>query len=456
MRSFRLVPAIVAAASLLAPTVAGARPHKHSNPSGRCNVSLNVAPRQITAGDPVVAFGRLDCTRRANAMGQTVQLFEHVHGVPGYALVQSTTTDARGFYELTQTGVQSDSSFYVRSHRAQSARRHVRVAAQVTLVGPPDGTQLLTGRPNRVTFTGTVSPADAGARVILQRQNALTGNEWRRIDRGTVGPGGAFTIVHRFVVPGDANLRVIVRSDGVNIPSPSNVLTYEISQAQNPQLTINASSDPILFGQSVTISGVATGAASRPVTLLARTVRQRGFAPVAEVSTNASGEYTFPAQSPVNSTFYEVAATEAPCAADPHPRACKAIVDKSAVLYEGVKDALTVAVSQSTIPAGGTLTFTGTVAPDHTGHIIYLERQNVGNGNFHVVEVATVGAGSAYAIAHTVYAPGTKVFRVRIPGGPENEGAASAPFTIQVTPSPASSLPPEGSGNSGLPAEGED
>jgi hypothetical protein len=454
MRSFRLVSAIVAAASLLALAPAGASAHKHSNPSGRCSVNLNVAPRQITAGDPVVAFGRLDCTRRANAAGQTVQLFEHVHGTPGYALAQSTTTDARGFYEMTQTGVQSDSSFYVRSHRAQSGRRHVRVAAQVSLVGPPEGTQLLTGRPNKVTFTGTVSPADAGASVILQRQNAVTGNEWRRIDRGVVAPNGTFSIVHRFIVPGDANLRVIVRSDGVNIPSPSNVLTYEISQAQNPQLTIVASSDPISFGQSVTISGVTTVVAGQPVTLLARTVRQHGFAPVAQVNTDSGGAYTFPAQSPVNSTFYEVATATRPCKA-PRGRVCSARADRSAVLYEGVKAVLTTAVSQSTIQAGQTLTFTGMIAPDHTGHIIYLERQNVGNGNFHVVEVTAVGAGSAYSIAHTVYAPGTKVFRVRIPGGPENESAASTPFTIQVTPAPASSLAPEAPGNSGLPAEGE-
>jgi hypothetical protein len=417
-------------------------------------VSLNVAPRQITAGDPVLAFGRLDCTRRASAAGQTVQLFEHVHGTPGYALAQSTTSDARGFYEMTQAGVQSDSSFYVRSHRAQSARRHVRVAAQVTLVGPPEGTQLLTGGPNRVTFTGTVSPVDAGARVILQRQNALAGNEWRRIDRGFVAANGTFSIVHRFIVPGDANLRVIVRSDGVNVPSPSNVLTYEISQAQNPQLTISASSDPIFFGQSVTISGVTTVVAGQPVTLLARTVRQRGFAPVAQVNVDSGGAYTFPAQSPVNSTFYEVTTAYRPCH-PPRGRVCSANTNHSAVLYEGVKDVLTAAVSQSTIQASQTLTFTGTVAPDHTGHIVYLERQNVGNGNFHVVEVATVSAGSAYSIAHTVYVPGTKVYRVRIPGGPENEGAASTPFTIQVTPAPAAALTPEGPGNSGLPAESE-
>ncbi len=38
---------------------------------------------------------------------------------------------------------------------------------QVTLSGPPEGAELLTGVPNTVTFTGTVNPTDVGARVIL-------------------------------------------------------------------------------------------------------------------------------------------------------------------------------------------------------------------------------------------------------------------------------------------------
>jgi hypothetical protein len=444
MRLHRLASAtIVAAASLtlMAPAVAAA--HRHPSPGGRCRINLNVAPREITAGDPVVAFGRLVCTRRVNAAGQTVKLFEHSLGTPGSTLVQSTSTDALGFYELTQTGVETNSAFFVRSHRAQSARRRVRVAAQVTLSGPPEGTQLLTGPANAVTFTGTVDPADVGARVILQRQNALTGNEWRRIGSGTVGPEGDFSIPHTFIVPGDANLRVLVRSRGMNIPSPSNVLTYEISQAQNPQLTIVASADPITYGQSVTISGVAAGLANTPVTLFARSASQRGFAPVAEVTTNAGGEYAFGAQSPVYNSFYQVRT------------GAKVSREKSAVLYEGVKDVLTAEVSPSTVQAGQALTFKGTVAPEHAGHIIYLERQNAAGSGFHVVQVATIGAGSTYTIVHTVYDAGTKVFRVRVPGDPENEGAVSAPFTIQVTPAPASALMPEAPGNSSLPAEGQ-
>jgi hypothetical protein len=448
MRPIKLVPAVAAAATLLAALATGSssaadvRAAKHPSANGRCNVNMNLAPRLITSGDAVVVFGRLRCHGRfqppGSASGQTVTLLERTVGAGGFAVVQSTTTDARGFYEFLVPAVQFNSIFFVRSHGAASGRKRVRVAAQVTLTGPPEGTQLFTGPAHKVTFSGTVSPADEGARVILQRQNAVTGNDWHRIDLGRVGASGAFTIVHTFVVPGDANLRVLVRSHGRNIPSPSNVLTYEISQAQNPKLTIQASADPISYGQSVTISGTLAGGAKMPVTLLARTARQRGFAPVAEVKADSSGNYTFPAQSPINSTFYRV----------------RGAGRSSAVLYEGVKDVLTAKVSQTTVQAGKSVSFTGTVAPDHTGHVIFLERQNASGMGFHVVQVGTVGAGSSYSITHTVYDPGTKVFRVTIPGGPENEGTSSPAFTITVTPA-LLALSPEPPDNSSLPAEGQ-
>ena len=442
MRSIKLTSVLVCAAMALALAPVSASARKHPGPNGRCNVNINLAPRVISAGDSVVVFGRLRCHGHpapSLIAGATVQLLEHSFGTPGFGVVQTTSTDARGFYEFTVSQVSTNSVFFVRSRGAASGRRAVRVADQVTLSGPPEGTQLLTGAANKVTFTGTVTPADVGARVVLQRQNAATGgDDWHRIDRGQVTAGGVFSITHTFLVPGDANIRVLVRSQGRNIPSPSNVLSYEISQAQNPALTIQASADPIPYGKSVTISGVLLRGARVPVTLLARTARQRGFAPVAEVSTDAGGNYTFAAQSPIDSTFYKV----------------KAAGKSSAVLYEGVKDVLTAQVSATAVQAGRSLTFSGTVAPDHTGHVIYLERQNATGGDFHVVQVARVKVGSAYSIVHTVYEPGVKVFRVKIPGGPENEGAASTPFTITVTPAPAPALLPEAPANSTLPSEG--
>ncbi len=465
MRLHKLVPAMVAATSLLALAPAGAQARKHPNPGGRCRININVAPRHITAGDPVVIFGRLVCQNAANDANQPVRLLHNLRGTGGgFSYVQSTTTDANGFYEFSRADgvVDTNRAWLVRSHGAQSGRKAVRVSAEVTLSGPAEGTQLLTGRANRVTFTGTVNPADVGARVILQRQNAATGSDdWRRIDAGRVVPGGGYSITHRFIVPGDANIRVLVRSQGRNVPSPSNVLEYEITQAQNPNLTIQSSADPISAGQSLVISGTVNGnsignsngnphgkgngrgrgraaAAGQPVTLLART-RSQSFAPIAQTTTDASGNYSFAAQSPINSTFYRVTSGGR----------------SSAVLYEGVKDVLTAQVSTTTIQAGGSVTFSGAVAPDHTGHVIYLERLNANNQDYHVIQVATVGAGSAYSFEHRFFDAGTKTVRVFIPGGPENQGAASAPFTITVTPGPASALTPEAPSNSTAPTEGQ-
>jgi hypothetical protein len=442
MRLRKPVPAGIAATALLALAPAGASAHKHPSPFGRCRINISLSPTRITAGDSTEVLGRLACNRHANVGGQIVTLYAHVAGTAGYVPVQNTVTEATGSYKFTTAAESANTDFYVRSHGAQSGRRRLRVAAEVTLSGPAEGTQIETGPPNQVTFTGTVNPAtDVGARVILQRQNAVTGNEWHRIGSGTVVAGGTFSITHIFRVPGDASIRVLVRSDGLNVPSESNVLEYEISQAQNPSLTITALPDPISFGQTVTISGVLAGVTtSQPVTLLARTVHQQGFAPVAEVNTEANGDYSFPAQSPVNSTLYKVQGDR----------------QKSAVLYEGVKDVLTAEASPSTIQAGQAVTFKGTVAPAHEGHVIYLERQNASGSGFHVVQVGYVLPGSVYSIVHQVYVPGTKVFRVDIPGGPDNGRAVSQPFTIQVTPAPAFALAPEAPGNSSLPSEGSE
>jgi hypothetical protein len=222
------------------------------------------------------------------------------------------------------------------------------------------------------------------------------------------------------------------------VASPSDDLTYEISQAQNPNLTIAASQDPIVFGQSVVISGVLSGGGVQPVTLYAKTARG-GPAIVATTVTDPAGNYAFPPQVPVNNTAYQV----------------KGANRSSAILYEGVRDALTAQTSSSSVQAGQPLTFSGAVAPDHSGHVIYLERQNATDGDFHVVEVARVGSGSRYSITHRFYDAGTRVVRVFIPGGPENQGAASQAFTITVTPAPASSLSPDTSSNSSEPSSGQ-
>jgi hypothetical protein len=375
--------------------------------------------------------------------GRTVTLFRHVPGAAGFTVVQSTTTGADGAYQFQLTGpvVENSAVWHVRSRGAESVNRRIRVAPEVTLEGPPEGTQILTGVANKVMFTGKVIPADIGAHVVLQRQNALTGNEWHRIDSGVVEAGGGYTIPHTFIVPGDANLRVLVLSQGRNVPEASSPLTYEISQAQNPELTIDATPDPILYGQSVLLSGTLAGVTSpQPVTLLARTVRQHGFMTVAQATTSSSGVYSFPAQAPVNSTYYKVQSDG----------------KSSAVLFEGVRYVLSAEASAASLMEGQIVTFSGKVAPTpaQPGHVIYLQRMNASGTGFHVVRVSTVTPEATFSIPYQVFSIGTNVFRVYIPGGPDNGGAASQQFTVNVSPAPAAALTPEAPGNSSTPTEG--
>jgi hypothetical protein len=139
MRLLKLVLPIAAAATSATLAAAVASADEHPSPGGRCNVSVNVAPREITAGDSVIVWGQLRCRGHGgrSAANQVVKVLERGVGSPSFTVVASTSTDARGFYEATVANVQVNSVFLVRSHEAASGRRTVRVAAEVTLSGPP-------------------------------------------------------------------------------------------------------------------------------------------------------------------------------------------------------------------------------------------------------------------------------------------------------------------------------
>src|ERR1700758_3141837 len=102
MRKRRLFIAATVAAALLAATATAASAHKHPSANG-CQVNINVAPRLIEAGETALVFGRLRCPGRPRAAaGRAVHLLAKVAGSSGFEPVQSTSTDARGFYELAR------------------------------------------------------------------------------------------------------------------------------------------------------------------------------------------------------------------------------------------------------------------------------------------------------------------------------------------------------------------
>ncbi len=411
------------------------------SPTG-CKLSLNAEPRTLTAGEAPQVFGRLHCPG-ASAASQTVTLFGHSIGQANQAL-GTTTTDTGGYFTLVAPAPSTDTLYYVTAVGATSPTKAVKVAPEVTIHGPEETKALLTGVTSRVTFSGAVSPNDAGAEVVLQREQAVAVEEWHAIQRGVVGPQGEYSFVHAFKIPGEANIRVVVRPHRrFSAFGASTPLSYVISQRENPLLTLlatgsGASSDPILFAQTVTLHGVLAGGGGQTITLQARS-KQGQFATVATTTANQAGQYSF-TQAPQENTAYKV------LGGGRH----------SAVLFEGVKYVLTAGVSAGTVQAGQTLTFAGTVTPFREGHVVYLERQNANGGGYHVVDLGTLTAGpggsGTYSITHAFFGMGKQILRIKVPGDPANEGMASAPFTIEVTPSPAAALrvlPPER-----LPGEG--
>jgi hypothetical protein len=436
MRSTRLTAAFAAASTLLVLAPAGAlAAHRHSLRGARagCQISLFAEPHQVTTGETAQVFGNLRCGG-APVEGQTVTVFEHSVGIAGFKMVGSPTSGTGGAYTFTSSPIVDDSTFYVSALGARSRIRIVRVAPQVTLLGPAEGSQLKTGIRSAVSFAGIVSPADAGARVFLEREQATGFEEWGAIQETTVRPNGSYAMTHIFRVPGDANLRVIISPHGkFDLRGISNTLSYEISQNQNPHLTIFSSSDPVSFGLPVTISGVLAGGANQKVTLFGRVFpASAGFAKVQETTTNGSGEYKFVIPAAAQSTGYRVSANTSAV--------------NSAVLFQGVKYSLTAGVSANTVQAGQSLTFSGAVTPARAGKPVYLERQNLIGGGFHIVDLTTVSSTGGYSITHFMFGPGKQVYRVHVPGDPDNQAVSSPTFPIEVTPAPVGSLRPVSQG----------
>jgi hypothetical protein len=394
-----------------------------------CRLSMSAEPHLLTAGETAQLFGVLRCASGITVEGQTINIFEHTAGLGGYKMVGPATTGPGGAYTFVTSPIVFNSVFYAAFGGSKSANRTVRAAPQVTFGGPAEGSQLRTGVPNRVTFAGIVSPADAGATVVLQRENATSVEEWHAIQESIVKPGGGYVFTHTFRVPGDANLRALVRPHRrLTARGVSNAVSYEISQAQNPLLTIFTSADPAAFGTPVTISGVLAGGANKKVTLTGRMFGSGGFSNVQETVTDGSGAYKFVVASAVQSTGYRVQS---------------ATGIHSAVLFEGVRYALMATPSASTVQAGTPLTISGTVAPARAGKVVYLERQNPGpTGGYHVVDLTVVSSIGTYSISHFIFGSGKQVYRVHIPGDPDNQAVSTPPFPIEVTAAPPGSLRP--------------
>jgi hypothetical protein len=399
-----------------------------------CRGTIEATAAHITAGETVTLFGKLTCPAGASVAKRQVTVYQRAHGAgaSSFTTLGVATTEEDGSYKLTPLAFDTNTTFRVRVGN-HGARTVVKVAPVVTLSGPSPAAKLSTaggsrsfgGRSARVTFNGTVSPADDGARVSLQVAYGATGEQWRTVGFADVGADGSYTVAHSFRTAGQASVRVLVHLHKQSLVAASEALTYEVAQAQNPKLTIQSSPAPIAYGQSVTISGTAAEAPGKTVTLLART-GAGAFAPAASATTDASGNYSF-TEAPSQSTSYRVSDADT----------------RSTVLFVGVRRALAADPLPSTLPAAQQVTFTGSVTPADEGQPVYAERENASGTGFHIVASASVDRAGTYSIAHAFTNAGSYVMRIRVPGGSTYQATTSAPFSFEVTPGPAGVLTTE-------------
>src|ERR1700676_731766 len=102
----------LAAITAMALISAGAAAHPRLLPPSAA-VTIHAQPELITAGDPVVIYGRLFGRHHA---GRLVVLFHHLAATRGgFSPVQVTRTDATGAYEFGRAdgAVQTNRAWYV-------------------------------------------------------------------------------------------------------------------------------------------------------------------------------------------------------------------------------------------------------------------------------------------------------------------------------------------------------
>jgi hypothetical protein len=430
MRLSRRTAVLAAAAGSLALTSAGASARIHpvvkspAHSAGGCHVRLIASPRVITSGESVLLSGALLCNK-GELGNQTVTIYQHVVGIGGYNPIGTATTTSTGSFTFTPPSpVVADSGFKAEAEGARSATRVVRVGPQVTAVPPaPDGSTFLTGFAHRIPFSGSVSPEDKGAEVVLQRESDNVNEDWGPIqDHIFVQADGTFSFVHRFLAPGDANLRIVVRPHGrFDVRGVSDVMSYTVSQTQNPNLSMEPNPRPVSYGQPLTLSGVTRAGQGAKVSVSGRTFIG-GLAPAGETIAGPGGAWEIKIPSATQNTHYHAIS-------GPY---------HSAQVWVGVKWDITANPIPNTVASGTSVAFSGTAEPtSRTGHPVYLERKDASGNGWHVVNLGFTGAGGSFSIPWYVIGSGKQAYRIKIPGDRINVASASSPLEVEVTPAAA-------------------
>jgi hypothetical protein len=420
-----LATVLAAVAAAATPSLAGAAPHHNRG------LTIHAAPPSINAGGEVDIIGRLE---GPDAGGQTVRLWHRINPNGQFTPLGTRSTDSAGRYEFQRADGIVDSNrswFVVGPGHTHSRVVHEHVAALVSIAPDPASGGIVPAQTRQpITFSGHVTPDHPGQILKLQVSRDQ-GDDWQTVRTGRLGAGSNYSIAEAWRTAGPRQVRVVLPPDARNTRGISDSVTVQVQQRQVTGFSIQSSDQLIPYLGTATISGVvdqpgtSTPDAGAPVSLFARVPRRGGYKLVQTGTTGSDGSYSFTVTGYTND-WYVVRLTATPKI-------------HSAQLFQGVQDQVAMS-GPSSATVDQHVDFTGTVTPDKSGHVIYLQKLGA-DSQWHTVEVQRVHHGSTFTFGWTFGAAGAKQFRARILGGPVDIGGASSPVTLTVTDPALSALP---------------
>ena len=190
-------------------------------------ITIFAAPNPLTAGRQVRVFGQLVGFRRgATRCGISIVLWRRFPGQRAYAPVARTRTTTGGRYSfmIPARSVTTNRDWVTTTRGLRSRVLAERVRPVVTLSST--ATFAVAGDVERLS--GTLAPAQAGQRVLLQRR---VGPRWVTVDRPRIGADSAFSVSHAFTTGRTEQWRAMVPTTVRNLGSASPVLKIKIAPA---------------------------------------------------------------------------------------------------------------------------------------------------------------------------------------------------------------------------------
>ena len=190
-------------------------------------ITIFAAPNPLTAGRQVRVFGQMVGFRRgATRCGISIVLWRRFPGQRAYAPVARTRTTTGGRYSfmIPARSVTTNRDWVTTTRGLRSRVLAERVRPVVTLSST--ATFAVAGDVERLS--GTLAPAQAGQRVLLQRR---VGPRWVTVHRPQIGADSAFSVSHAFTTGRTEQWRAMVPTTVRNLGSASPVLKIKIAPA---------------------------------------------------------------------------------------------------------------------------------------------------------------------------------------------------------------------------------